>query len=150
MDNDEYDVCYECGCEDFHQDVCTWERSCMGCGLVSCYEWSDPFNPNTQEKFYKHANYFMNTVLMQAIKKGAPIGNQQQEKIHIMFQQSVRHFFKCRNQLRRKNYPSYQYALLMIGKSIGMDLSNYIKLPKMAATMQNVIHDWQYIDPTQV
>lgn len=121
----------------------------MHCGLVSCYDWSDPFGACMTEKFYKHDNYFMNTVLNQAIKRGAPITNKQQEHIHVMFMESVRRFFTCRKQLKRKNYPSYQYALFMIAKSIGVDVSNYIKLPKMAATIQNVMHDWQYIDPTQ-
>ena len=88
-----------------------------------------------------------NTVISNAIMKGAPINQQEMEHLIVMFKQSVRLFEQNKNKIGRRNYPSYQYTLLQLGYSMGKDLTRYIKLPKMKATLNRVIADWPHINP---
>lgn len=88
-----------------------------------------------------------NTIITNAVKSGANLNQQDMHRLNTMFCESVRLFDKCKQQLGRKNYPSYQYALLQLAKSINIDLSAHIKLPKMKSTLQRVIEDWPAINP---
>ena len=146
VDDEQYDACVECGCEDFYTDECMWERSCTSCGLTSCIEWSMYESP-MDRKYYKKDAYMFNTVISNAIKLGAPINQQDMETLIIMFKESVRMFNQVKSKMNRKNYPSYQYTLLQLGYSMGKDLTPYVKLPKLRSTLDKVKQDWHFINP---
>ena len=144
----EFDECAECGCTYFFQDLVEWHRTCTSCGLQSCLEWTTSVEIQA-DMHYKKENYFVNTIIMKAIKAGAPLKRDHVDQLNTMFLESVRKFNCIKNQLGRQNYPNYQYAFYRLALKIGIDVTPYIKFPKMSATMENVIRDWPFIDPTQ-
>jgi len=143
----EFDECAECGCTCFYQDTVEWHRTCTNCGLQSCLEWTTSEDMHTP-MHSKKENYFVNTIIMGAIKAGAPLKRSHVDQLNMMFLESVRRFNHVKNQIGRQNYPSYQYAFYRLALSLGIDISSYIKLPKMGITLENVIRDWPMIDPT--
>lgn len=146
--DDEQDMCVHCGHYDFFADDKEYVRVCTNCGATSCFEAS-----NTEGKFipyfYKPENYFINVVIHNAVMRGAPINQYHQERLVNMFARSVNLFHQVKGNLKRRNYPNYQYALLRLCRHIGVDVSKYVTLPKMQATLELVIEHWPYIDPTR-
>ena len=139
----EFELC-ECGGDDFHLDMKEWERSCTSCGLVSCIDWS---LEDTVIAYHYQRDVYFHHLIEKCMEKGAPITNHQKEHIMKMFLESSRQFELKKQMLRRNNYPSFQYALLQIAKSLGIDLQGFIKLPKMKNTMERVIADWVHLNP---
>lgn len=146
--NDEIDACIHCGKTDFVADEREWERVCTNCGATSCYEYSQTegaFIPY----YYKPENYFIHGIIHNAVMRGAPITQEHQETLSIMFARSIQLFHQVKQHLGRRNYPSYQYTLLRLCRYIGIDVSKYVTLPKMQATLELVIEHWPYIDPVR-
>ena len=144
--DDTWEACGECGSTSFEANERDWERVCTNCGVTSAYEL---FNYVAVPKayYYKHQNYFQNTILKNAINKGAPILNIQDELIN-MFQKSLDNFFRKQSMVGRTNYPSYNYALYQLCLVKGINILPYISLPKMKKTMLAVKQDWIEIDPS--
>jgi hypothetical protein len=143
--DDEWDACENCGGVEFEANDREWERVCMDCGMTSCYEWFN-YTKATPAYFYKHENYFQNTIIANAISKGAPL-NVIEEHLMLMFHKSLCLFHRVKRQIGRDNYPSYQYALLKLSEHLKVDVSPFIKLPKMKKTLEAVKRDWLLIDP---
>jgi len=144
--DDEWESCLECGSTDFSANHTEWERVCTNCGITSCYELFN-YIPADIPYFYKHENYFRNTIINNAICKGAPIADIE-EHLMQMFHKSLCLFHLCKRKMKRDNYPSYQYALLKLCAHLNRDVSTYIKLPKMKKTLEGAERDWLMIDPT--
>ena len=144
--DDEYDTCVNCGSDDFEANERDWERVCMSCGMTSPFELFN-FVKRTAPYHYRHENYFINGIIAKALAKGAPIPSDKQQHLAQMFSKSVEIFHTKKKMLKRRNYPSYQYALLRLCQYLGIDVSNYITLPKMKTTLQLVIEHWPEIDP---
>lgn len=145
--DDEWDACVECGRTEFEANEREWVRVCMNCGLTSAYELFDEVKV-PMAYYYKHENYFQNTIITNAIAKGAPISHIQ-DHLMKMFHKSLGLFFRVKTIIGRDNYPNYQYALLKLCESLNVDVRPYIKLPKMKKTLELVEKDWMYIDPCQ-
>jgi hypothetical protein len=64
-----------------------------------------------------------------------------------MFQRSQALFQENKDMLQRKNYPSAQFVAYKLALHLGIDLSKWIKLPKLKATRDRIEADWEYIDP---
>lgn len=143
--DDDWDACTHCGGQDFEANSREWERVCTSCGATSCYEL---FNHVAipPSYFYKHENYFQNTIINRAISNGANIRGIE-EHLMLMFHKSLRLFHDVKRRIGRDNYPSYQYALLKMCEHLKIDVSTYIKLPKMKKTIEAVKRDWVFIDP---
>lgn len=147
MDDDTYQTCTNCGANDFDVNEREWERICMQCGATSAYELFNP-TPPFIPYYYKPENYFINNIIHNAVMKGAPIPQDKQEHLAVMFARSVYLFHQVKQTLGRRNYPSYQYTLLRLCGYLGIDVRPYITLPKMKATLDLVIEHWPFIDPT--
>lgn len=143
--DDEWDACVECGGNQFEANEREWERVCMSCGLTSAYELFNEVHIPIPY-YYKHENYFQNTIINKALSKGAPISHIQ-EQLMLMFHKSLTLFFRVKHQIHRDNYPNYQYALLKLCQHLNVDVSAFIKLPKMKKTLKAVEQDWVFIDP---
>lgn len=139
----EFTVC-ECGNDDFFLDMKEWERSCTQCGLVSCIDFS--LQEDVVVYHYQRDVYF-NHLIDRCIQKGAPIGNHARQTIMSMFLESSRRFEQKKQWMQRQNYPSFQYALLQLAAKLNIDVSSYIKLPKMKSTLERVKSDWNCICP---
>lgn len=142
-----YDQCTECGSEEFDLHFSEWERTCIGCGLVSCIEFS-LYDPPMEKKHYQKRTYFKNTIVANAINKGAPISGEEAETIVGMFERSVSLFHENKSKMKRQNYPSAQFVLYKLGEILGKDLRPWCKLPKLKNTLAKVEEDWQYLDPS--
>lgn len=143
--DDEWDVCENCGSNEFDANDKDWERVCMRCGMTSCYELFNYSKP-PPTYFYKHENYFQNMIIGNAISKGANILHIK-DHLMLMFHKSLCLFHRVKRDMQRDNYPSYQYALLRLCEHLSVDVSAYVKLPKMKKTMEAVKQDWLLIDP---
>lgn len=143
--DDEWDACVDCGGTQFEANDREWERVCMNCGLTSAYELFNEVKIPIPY-YYKHENYFQNTIIANALSKGAPISHIQ-EHLMQMFHKSLGLFFRVKNVIGRDNYPNYQYALLKLCANLHVDVGPYIKLPKMKKTLEAVEKDWVYLDP---
>jgi hypothetical protein len=141
--DDEWDACDNCGGVNFEANDREWERVCTNCGVTSSYELFN-FVPPPPQYFYKHENYFQNTIIRNAMSKGANIACIQ-ENLMLMFHKSLCLFHRCKSKLNRMNYPSYQYALLKLCEHLKMDVSQYVRLPKMKKTLEAVKQDWEMI-----
>lgn len=144
--DDEVDICLNCGSNHFEGNERDWERVCLQCGTTSCFEWFNPIKI-APDYFYKHENYFQNTIIQGAIGKGAMILHIE-DHLMLMFHKSLCLFHRCKSQLQRDNYPSYQYALLQLCAYLGVDVLPFVRLPKMKKTMAAIVSDWKWIDPT--
>lgn len=142
--NDDWDMC-ECGATHFEANEKEGERVCTSCGVVSAIEFFQP-TEKIIPYYYKHASYFQNTIIANALSKGAPITNIQ-DHLMAMFHKSLTLFFRSRQVTRRDNYPNYQYALWKLCGHLNVDVKPYIKLPKMRKTLEAVEKDWLLIDP---
>jgi hypothetical protein len=145
--DDEFDACLDCGHTDFEAYERGWDRVCTNCGLTSAYEFYDEIKIPIPY-YYKHENYFQNTIISNAIAKGAPISHFQ-DHLMKMFHKSLGLFFRVKTVIGRDNYPNYQYALLKLCESLNVDVRPFIKLPKMKKTLESVEKDWVYIDPSK-
>ena len=144
--DDEFDACTNCGNTDFFDNERDWDRVCTSCGATSCCEYSAP-RSKWIPYYYKAENYFVNSIIHAAILKGAPIPQDKQEHLGLMFTRSVHIFHQIKQNIGRRNYPSYQYTLLKLCENLGIDVRPYITLPKMKATLDLVIKHWPFIDP---
>lgn len=142
-----FDICTECGGIDFALHHLEWERVCEDCGVVSPIELS-LYDPPMERKTYSRPSYFKNTILANLVKKGAPINNEDSERLSCMFERSQALFKENKDYLQRKNYPSAQYVVWKLGLNIGLNLRPYVKLPKLKATLDKVEIDWKYLDPS--
>lgn len=145
--DDEWDMCDNCGSREFEANDREWERVCLDCGTTSSYELFNHVK-RPPAYFYKHENYFQNTILANALSKGARIEGIQ-DHLMLMFHKSLCLFHRVKKDMGRDNYPSYQYALLKLCEHLNVDVSRYIKLPKMKKTLEAVKKDWESIDPCQ-
>lgn len=143
--DDEWDCCMNCGADAFEANDKDWERVCTSCGVTSAYELFN-YVKIPPAYYYKHENYFQNTIIANAISKGAPILNIQ-EHLMQMFHRSLSLFHRVKKEMHRDNYPNYQYALLQLCAHLKVDVRPYIKLPKMKKTLEAVKEDWLLIDP---
>lgn len=144
--DDEWDACTSCGGTDFTTDDHVWERICTSCGITSCYEiYHEERIPPPY--YYKHDLYFRKSIVHKAIDKGAPLAHVEDHLVQ-MFHRSLMLFHRHRKLMKRDNYPSYTYTLVMLCNHLGIDVLPYVKLPKMSSVLDRVKHDWQYIDPT--
>lgn len=141
-----YDQCQDCGGESFVLHFNEWERTCENCGLVSAIEFS-LVDPPIEKKHYQKKTYFRNTIVSQAIAKGAPINNEEAETLMGMFERSVSLFHENKDKMIRHNYPSAQFVLYKLGQILGKDLRPWCKLPKLKATLAKVEADWEFINP---
>lgn len=142
-----YDQCEDCGGESFVLHFNEWERTCESCGLVSAIEFS-LIDPPIEKKHYQKQTYFKNTIVHQAILKGAPISGEEAEVLVGMFERSVSLFHENKHKMKRQNYPSSQFVLFKLGEILGKDLKPWCKLPKLKATLAKVEEDWVYINPS--
>jgi len=142
-----FDFCPSCKGSDFALHHLEWERVCRDCGVVSPIELS-LYDPPMETKQYSRPSYFRNTIIANLIKKGAPINNEEAEKLVCMFERSQALFRENKDNLQRKNYPSAQFVVWKLGLAIGIDLSPWVKLPKLKATLSKVEVDWPYLDPS--
>lgn len=143
--DDEFDCCTNCGGQNLEANEREWERVCLSCGMTSCYEWFNPIRV-PPAYYYKHENYFRNTIIGNALGKGAPITNIV-EDLMLMFHKSLTLFHRAKQSIGRDNYPNYQYALYRLCLHLRIDVKAYIKLPKMKKTLDAVERDWESIDP---
>lgn len=143
--DDEWDNCTGCGSDEFEANDREWERVCTNCGMTSAYELFNHTKP-PPAYYYKHENYFQNTIIANAISKGAPILHIQ-EHLMLMFHRSLSLFHRVKREMKRDNYPNYQYALMQLCAHLHVDVRPYIKLPKMKKTLEAVKEDWPLIDP---
>ncbi len=143
--DDEWEACVDCGGRNFEANEKEWERVCTNCGLTSAFELFN-YEKAQPAYFYKHENYFQNTIIARAKSKGANI-HKIEDHLMLMFHKSLCLFHRIKHHIKRDNYPSYQYALLKLCEHLGHDVSKYVKLPKMKKTLEAVKEDWVLIDP---
>ena len=143
--DDEWETCLDCGGSDFIANEKEWERVCTSCGMTSAYELFN-YVKIPAAYYYKHENYFQNTIIANAVGKGAPISHIQ-EHLMLMFHKSLGLFHRMKRTMNRNNYPNYQYALLKLCEHLKVDVKAFIKLPKMKKTLKGVEEDWILIDP---
>lgn len=143
--DDEWDACVECGGTHFEANEREWERVCTSCGVTSAYELFNEVKVPIPY-YYKHENYFQNTIIANALSKGAPIAHIQAH-LMLMFHKSLSLFFRVKHRIGRDNYPNYQYALFKLCSHLKVDVKPFIKLPKMKKTLEAVEKDWIFIDP---
>lgn len=141
-----FDICENCGGTEFALHHLEWERVCRDCGVVSPIELS-LYDPPHVTKTYSRPSYFKNTIIANLVKKGAPIKNDDAERLGFMFERSQALFRENKEYLQRKNYPSAQFVVWKLALAIGIDLAPWVKLPKLKATLSKVEQDWEYLDP---
>lgn len=145
-DDERFDICINCYGNDFALHHLEWERVCRHCGFVSPIELS-LYNEDDEKKCYSRESYFKNIVLHKIVKKGAPLTNFEMEQMATAYGRSVSLFQQTKDVMGRSSFPSACFVAWKLGLNMGKDLKEWIKLPKLKATLVKLEKDWELINP---
>ena len=145
--DDWFDLCTNCGDDDFVLDNTAWERICRNCGAVSCYEFSIP-NNQFKTPTYSKCTYFNTTILQKVLLRGATIDSHLCDIIVKKYGVVVTRFKETRAIHKRKNFPHSEFVLFKICEELKLcGILPYIRLPKLISTRERLEDDWKVISP---
>lgn len=139
------DMCVECHSADFFYDPIMYEATCRNCGLVTSFDvgtYVDYVKPKT---YFKH-NYFMNTILTNAMTRGFKITRHDMREMERLYKLCVSKFNATKNVHKRKYFINSNFVLNKISQHMGKDVSKFVKLPK-SNTLKKLEKDWVVINP---
>ena len=150
-DDEDEEVCHICGRQDFSFDRQAWDRICRNCGVVSLFDLSMREDLTTKFRTYFKSNYFSNTIVPRAMTAGLKMTWNQRHTLLHRFKLCETGFNLSKKKHERKYFPNYNFVLIKICQSIGIENSEkYIKLPKLNCTLIRVKKDWLSIIPEMI
>jgi hypothetical protein len=146
-----FDMCHYCNGTDFFQDDVTWERTCTGCGVVSCYEFSDPVQAARRVTYHKHL-YFLHSILPKIVSGGAALSRADMEQVTTIYKLAVERFYDTQKDHKRKNFINSHFVLDKICARLYKEdkyarIRSHLRIPKLKKTRDALEKLWVVIDP---